>query len=226
MQRVDTVERATFDRDADDGQRGHCCDHPWQVRCATSTSHDHSEPARRRRPGVLDEPVGCTVCRDDRQLVRHVEAIEDARGGEHHRQVRVRAHDDANQGLSMRVPFHGRDRNVHLKVGILVLVVVPAVVMIVAAREMPEKSEESGADFRVRVGGHGYVAHFAALATLGLTVEVHACAGHGEGAFGEVGDFWHVVRRAEDVEHGGGGYFEGSRADGEREDGAEVVFVL
>ena len=126
----------------------------------------------------------------------------------------------------MRVPFRGRDRNARLEVDIAVLVVVPAVVMIVAAWEMPEESEESGADLRVRVGGHGYVAHFATLATLGFAVEVHVCAGHGEGTFGEVGDFGHVVRRAEDVEHGSGGYLESSRADGEREDGAEVVFVL
>jgi hypothetical protein len=79
-------------------------------------------------------------------------------------------------------------RHARLEVDIAVLVVIPVVVMVVAAWEMPEEPEESCADLRVRAGGHGYVAHFAALATLGLAVQVHACAGHGEGALGEVGE--------------------------------------
>jgi hypothetical protein len=70
------------------------------------------------------------------------------------------------------------------------------------------------------------VSHLATFATLCLAVEVHARTGHAEREICKVEELGHVVRRAEKVEHGGGGYVERGRADGEGEDGAEMIFVL
>ena len=70
------------------------------------------------------------------------------------------------------------------------------------------------------------MSHLAASATRRLAVEVHARARHAKRKLCKADELGHVVRRAEEVEHRGGGHFERCRADGEGEDGTEMIFVL
>ena len=70
------------------------------------------------------------------------------------------------------------------------------------------------------------MSHFATLAVLRLAVQVHARTWHCESVLCEFRDFGHGIRGTKDVEHRGGGNFESGQADGEGEDGAEVIFIL
>jgi len=70
------------------------------------------------------------------------------------------------------------------------------------------------------------VPHLPAFATLSLTVKVHARTVRAEGKLCKADKLGHVVRRAEQVEHRGGRYFERSRVDGEGEDSAQMILVL
>ena len=84
----------------------------------------------------------------------------------------------------------------------------------------------AGAGLRVRFRGWRYMSHFATLAALRLAVQVYARTRHNKSKLFKFRDLRHVIRGGKEIEHRGGGNFESSRANGEREDGAEVVFVL
>jgi hypothetical protein len=103
MQRIHPIQRAPLDGDTHDRNAGHRCDHPWQMRSAACARDDNPQPARPCTTRIRDQPVRRSVCRNDRELVRDVKAVEDARGREERGEVRVGAHDDAYDRVGTRV---------------------------------------------------------------------------------------------------------------------------
>lgn len=98
MQAIDTIERASLDRYADDWQASQSGHHTWQMGRSSRSGNDDSDSPFRGVFSVFDHPIRRPMRRDDRKLVRDRKEGqgEDGTRCAHDGQVGGRAHDDAH----------------------------------------------------------------------------------------------------------------------------------
>ena len=102
-----TMERRSplsvrLDGDAEDRERGLRRGHPRQVRGTARAGDDDLDPPRLRCFGVLEKEVGGPVRRDDAAFIGDAERVQRLRRVDHRLPVRLRSHDQADQGLRHR----------------------------------------------------------------------------------------------------------------------------
>jgi hypothetical protein len=73
QQAIHALQRLAFDRHAEHRQRGHRRRHAGQMRRAAGAGDDQLEPALRRRMGIIVEPLGRAVGRDDPRFMGDAE---------------------------------------------------------------------------------------------------------------------------------------------------------
>lgn len=154
---------------------------------------------------------------DDRELVRDVKVVKDARSGEECGEVRVGAHDDAHDWVHAWVAAPWDLQGWGIRVDLC---------LCAGDWERGEERAEACAQVGIGVCDESNVPHFPARSTLGFTVQVDSATGDGERSGGKGLDGVHGGGAGDDVEHDGGGNFEGGASKGEPEDGAEVILVL
>jgi len=103
-QRVEPVEGARLDRDADHRQVGLRRNHSREMRRAARAGDDDFDPAPLRLARVLEHQVRRAMGRDDAQLARDAQLLQGRRGGAHRLEVGRRAHDDPDAGASVHRP--------------------------------------------------------------------------------------------------------------------------
>lgn len=187
------------------------------MRRAACASHDDPQPARPCTTRIRDQPVRRTVRRNDRELVRDVKVVEDARSRKERGEVRVGTHDDAYDRVCARVATAWDWRGWGVCIDICL-------------RARNGEGGQEGAEARAQVGigirDEGDVPHFSARPTFRFTIQVGSAAGGGERGGSKGLDGVHGGGTPDDVEHHGGGDFERGASKGQPEDCTEVILVL
>ena len=106
IKRVESVQRAARDGNANHGQDRRCREDAAQMRRAASRRDDDLQAPFLSRLRILDRDLGRTVRRNDPRLVADSELIERLARLLHERPVGIRTHHNANLGVChFKFPF-------------------------------------------------------------------------------------------------------------------------